>query len=81
MLPHLPLGVADNICADAAHVLSSDIWSGGTQRSFLPRGREDRVDCLLGKRGQVFDRHPLAADDLLGKFVSARWRLASKRCS
>ena len=81
VLPHLPLGVADNICADGAHVLSWDIWSGGTQRFFLPRGREDRVDCLLGKRGLVFDRHSLAADDLLGKFVSARRRLASKRCS
>ena len=80
-LPLLPPDAAAAVSLEGAHVVSWDIWAGGAQRAFLPRGREDREDCLLGKRGFVFDRHGPAAADLLEKFVSARRRLAYKRCS
>jgi hypothetical protein len=36
---------------------------------------------LLGKRGVLFDRHSLPAEDLLSKFAAARRRLSAKHCS
>lgn len=80
-LPLLSPAAAAVVSADGAQVVSWDIWAGGAQQAFLPRGREDREERLLGKRGFVFNRHEPAAADLLEKFASARRRLAYKRCS
>lgn len=81
VLPRLSPEAASVIHPDGADVRSWNIWSGGELRAFLPRGREDKEERLLGKRGCLSDRHTLSADDLLLKFAAARRRLSIKQCT
>ena len=80
-LPHLPPDASAVVFVNGANVQSWDIWAGGVRQAFLPRGDHARIDRLLGKRGVLFDRHSLPAEDLLSKFAAARRRLSAKHCS
>ena len=80
-LPHLPPDASAVVFVNGANVQSWDIWAGGVRQAFLPRGDHARIDRLLGKRGVLFDRHSLPAEDLLSKSAAARRRLSAKHCS
>ena len=80
-LPHLPPDASAVVFVNGANVQSWDIWAGGVRQPFLPRGDHARIDRLVGKRGVLFDRHSLPAEDLLSKFAAARRRLSAKHCS
>ena len=56
-------------------------WNGGIINAIVPRAQVDTIEKLLGKIGNIHDRHSLAALDTVSKIRALRYRATSIRAS